>query len=132
MRRIESELALAATEQEAALESARLDAELGRRRAEATARLELEEAANRVRAALARQEAEIRNLATEADLSGRLIERLPEIASKLPHPDELRILQTGSDAGALDALSAFLAKMFALAESLRGSERPPRDSVPTE
>ena len=125
LKRIESELGLFAAEQDAAIEAARLDAELGRRRAESASRLELEEAANRVRVALARDEAEVRNLASEADLSGRLIERLPEIASKLPQPDELRILQTGADAGGLDAIAAFVARVMALADSIRGPRPEP-------
>ncbi len=98
---------------------------LSRQRQETLARLELEEAANQVKLALAAGEAdlartqqEIRNLVNSNDLTGRLVERLPDLAAHMPQIQELKVLQTGDGNAAADVLTAFLARMLAVAESL--------------
>jgi len=93
--------------------------------------LQLDEAANRVQMALAERETEIarlhqeaRNLVNASDLSSRLIERLPELAARMPEIHELKVLQTGGGDGAYDGLAQFLARIIALADSLGISLRP--------
>lgn len=107
------------------LQAAKLEAELVRRRQESEARLALEEAANRVKLALAQGETdiarlqqEVRNLMNERDLAGRLVDKLPELAAHMPEVHELKVLQTGNGDGAFDALSTFLARILAVADSL--------------
>jgi flotillin len=130
LAQLTSAQSLAAQEQRAELERAQVAALLERTRAETLARLELEEAANRVRFALAEREAEIarlnqevRNLIGSGDLSSRLIEQLPLLAAEMPEVHELKVLQTGGD-GAFDSLSQFVARMIALGDSLGISVRP--------
>jgi hypothetical protein len=89
------------------------------------AKLELQEASNRVTIALAEREAEldrlrqeIRNLINERDLSSRMIDKLPELAAHMPEVGELKVLHMGAGDGAFDALPAFLAKMLAIADSM--------------
>src|SRR5262249_13210879 len=88
-------------------------------------RLELQEATNHVTIALAEREAEldrlrqeIRNLMNERDLSSQLIEKLPELAARMPEVHELKVLHMGDGDGAFDALPAFLAQMLAIADSM--------------
>ncbi|HEY1012162.1 MAG TPA: SPFH domain-containing protein [Herpetosiphonaceae bacterium] len=116
-------------EQAEALQARRQAAALEHVRRETAARLEQEAAGHRValdyergRAELARLEQETRNLISERDLSSQLIARLPEIASHMPDVDELRILQTGENGA--DALTAFLARIMAVAEQLGLPLRP--------
>ena len=92
--------------------------------------LDLDEASNRVRLGLAEREAaiarlhqEIRNLVNDSDLASRLIERLPELAEHMPQMHELKVLQTGGDAG-FDSMAAFISRMLALGETLGISMRP--------
>jgi hypothetical protein len=125
LKQRDSEFRLLVQEQETEFQSRAQAATLARNRAEALARLELEEAANRVKAAQAEQEVaierlrqEVRNLIGERDLSGRLIEKLPQLAAHMPEVHELNVLQSGSGDGAFDALAVFLAKMIALGETL--------------
>jgi uncharacterized membrane protein YqiK len=87
--------------------------------------LELEQATNQVRMALAEREADVarrqqeaRNLVNTNDLSSRLIERLPELAAHMPEIHELKVLQTGGGDGAYDGLAQFLARIITLADSL--------------
>jgi regulator of protease activity HflC (stomatin/prohibitin superfamily) len=101
------------------------EADLARTRQETLAKLELQEAANRIKIALAEREAEIdrlrqeiRNLMNERDLSSRLIEKLPELAARMPEVHELKVLNMGNGDGAFDALPAFLAKMLAIADGM--------------
>lgn len=98
------------------LQAARLNPALDRLRQEHTIKLELEERANQLRLEVLRREAEIRNLAEDADLMGRLIERLPELAAALPEIKDLHVLQTGS--GSYDALVNFIAQARVIADSL--------------
>jgi flotillin len=114
-------------EQAALLEGRVQDAGLARTRQETLAKLELQEAANRVTIALAereaeieRQQQEIRNLINERDLSSRMIEKLPELAAHMPEVGELKVLHmgNGNGDGAFDALPTFLAKMLAIADSM--------------
>lgn len=122
-RSSEFNLALQAQEAQLRLESQRAALELSRH--EALARLELDEARNRLtftqaeqEVALERERQQVRNLINEQDIASRLVAQLPELAEKMPEVHELRVLQTGADNGAFDALPAFLAKMLAVAESL--------------
>lgn len=125
LKALESEFKLLVQQQENALKEQTLAANLARQRQESLARLELEEATNRVKLALAegemeltRRQQEIRNLINSSDLSSRLIDRLPELAAHMPEIQELKILQTGDGHAAADSLAAFLAKMLAIADSL--------------
>jgi hypothetical protein len=125
LKRLESEFKLQVQQQEDALREQTLTATLARQRQESLARLDLEEAANRLKLALAegemnlsRMEQEIHNLVNNNDLAGRLIDRLPELAAHMPEIQELRVLQTGDGHAAADALTAFLAKMLTVAETL--------------
>jgi regulator of protease activity HflC (stomatin/prohibitin superfamily) len=108
-----------------AFEAVVLAARLTRRREETLTDLELEEARNRAKQAvqekeieLSRLQQEVRNLIGQPDLLSRLLDRLPEVAAHMPQIQELRVLQTGPADPTFDSLSAFLAKMLALAESL--------------
>jgi hypothetical protein len=74
---------------------------------------------------LARLQQEVDNLANEHNLRRRIIDQLPELAAHMPDVQELRVLQTGPDAGVFDALATFLAKLVALAQTtLGGSAKP--------
>jgi flotillin len=125
LKQQDSALKLLLQEQDALLQSHVQEASLARTRQETLAQLELQEAANRVTIALAEREAEldrrqqeIRNLINERDLSGRLIEKLPELAAHMPEIRELKVLHMGDGDGAFDALPTFLAKMLAIADSM--------------
>jgi flotillin len=125
LKRQESEFRLLVQEQETLFQGRAQDAALARSRADALARLELDEAANRVKTALAEREVaierlrqEVRNLINQQDLSGRLIERLPQLAAHMPEIHSLQVLQSGSGDGAFDTLALFLAKLVALGETL--------------
>ena len=54
----------------------------------------------------------------QSDLSGRLIEKLPQLAAHMPEIHQLSVLQSGSEDGAFDALAVFLARMVALGQTL--------------
>jgi flotillin len=125
LKQRESEFKLLVQGHEVQFQSRAQEATLARTRAESLARLDLEEASNRVKMAHAEQEVaverlrqEVRNLIGEGDLSGRLIEKLPELAAHMPEVHELNVLQSGSGDGAFDALAVFLAKMVALGQTL--------------
>lgn len=123
LKKLEAEYALFAQERDAQLQQSAQEAELARAKQERLAQLELEEAANRVRLALAEKETgiarlrqEVENLANQSSLAGRLITQLPQLASEMPEVHELKVLQTGD--GGYDSLAAFLARVMTLAESL--------------
>src|SRR5262249_51618097 len=123
--RQQAEFQLLVQEQDDLLKGRVLEAGLARTRQDQLARLELQEASDRIKMAqaeremgLTRQQQEIRNLINERDLSSRMIEKLPELAAHMPEVQELKILQTGNGDGAFDALPAFLARMLAVAESM--------------
>ncbi|HEX9925576.1 MAG TPA: SPFH domain-containing protein [Anaerolineae bacterium] len=125
LKKQQAQLDLLLQEQRDQFEAQTQAARLARERQAHTARLELEEEANRVHLALrekeidmARLEQEARNLIGERDLLHRLIDRLPELAAEMPEIKELKVLQTGSGDAGFDALSTFLARILALAESL--------------
>jgi flotillin len=125
LKQRESEFKLLVQGQEIQFQGRAQEATLARTRAEALARLDLEEASNRVKTAQAEQEVaverlrqEVRNLIGEGDLSGRLIEKLPALAAHMPEIHQMNVLQSGSGDGAFDALALFLAKMVALGETL--------------
>ncbi len=129
LRRQEFELKLAEQEQRDRLQTQALQSELARHKMDAQLKLDLEEAANRVKAAMLGQEVEIeglrqkiRNMISRSDLSGRLIEKLPDLVAGMPEIHELKVLQTGG--GGFDALSQFLAQVLALADSLGIPLRP--------
>ena len=120
----ESALSLAVQQQQDQLESLAQQADLSRRGQKNQVELEMEDAANRVAMALAKEKMglerlrqEIRNLISESDLSSRLVEKLPELAAQMPKIDQLRVLQTGGE-GVFNTLPAFLAQVMAIAESL--------------
>jgi flotillin len=124
MRQLEAELAQLNQQIADELEIAKQSAELERRQEAERIELELQQAANGVRLALLEREAEIerlhqdiRNQVSEGDLTARMIQQLPELASHLPQPDEMHVLQTGG-AGAYDPLVAFMMNMRALAGSM--------------
>jgi len=112
----ESTFNLMAQDQDYQLRAAKLNAELEGLRQEQTAKLELERAAHQIHLDVVQREAEIRNLATDGDLMGRLIERLPQLAAELPEIKDLRVLQTGGSG--YDALVNFIAQARVIAESL--------------
>ncbi|MBA3470273.1 MAG: hypothetical protein H0T53_11595 [Herpetosiphonaceae bacterium] len=121
--------------QDEALEQRILATMLARVRQERLQELELEEATNRVRLAEAEQEVgitrlqqEVRNMINERDLSQRLIEVLPTLASNMPEIHELKVLQTGPDGDAFGGLSRFLSTMLGLGENL-GLRRPADSAV---
>lgn len=125
LKRLEAELARLVQEQEDLLKQQKQDASLARVRQERLAQLELEEAAGQAKIELAKKEVEIArlqqkvgNLANEYNLASQLIARLPELAAHMPEVHELKVLQSGPEAGAFDMLSTFLVKMVALADSL--------------
>jgi len=125
LKQREAELKLLVQAQEAQLQQRIQAATLAHTRQERLAQLELEEATNNLRLTLqqkevelARLQQEVRNLMNERDLTSRLIEKLPELASHMPEVHELKVLQTGGSDGAFDTLTAFLAKMVAVAGSL--------------
>lgn len=124
LKQQEAEFQLFVQEQEALLQRRLLEAELAQQREKTMAQLELEEAANRVQLALAEKQAEIarlqqevRNLVNDKDLSSRFIDKLPELAAHMPEIHELKVLQTGAD-GSFDAVTHFLTRLLATAESL--------------
>ncbi|HJZ48504.1 MAG TPA: SPFH domain-containing protein [Roseiflexaceae bacterium] len=125
LKQQDSTLKLLVQEQADLLQGRVQEAGLARTRQETLARLELQEATNHVTIALAEREAEldrlrqeIRNLMNERDLSSQLIEKLPELAARMPEVHELKVLHMGDGDGAFDALPAFLAKMLAIADSM--------------
>ena len=69
-------------------------------------------------AEIARSQQEVRNLVGQGDISARLIDKLPELAARMPEVQELKVLQLGQGDGAFDALPLFLAKLLAIAESM--------------
>jgi regulator of protease activity HflC (stomatin/prohibitin superfamily) len=130
LAQLESEQTLATEQLVAQIDRARLAAQLDRNRLEVLTQLDLDEASNRVRLGLAEREAaitrlqqEIRNTISDGDLASRLIERLPELAAHMPEIHELKVLQTGGDAG-FDGMAAFISRMLALGETLGINIRP--------
>jgi predicted ATP-binding protein involved in virulence len=125
LKKLDAELALLVHGQDALLAQRAQEAALARTRQERLAQLEMEETANRVQLELeekqvgiARLQQEVENLVNEHSLKDRLIEKLPELAAHMPEVQELKVLQTGPSDGAFDTLTAFLARLLALAESL--------------
>jgi len=98
---------------ELALERSRVDA------AHAAALLELERA--RIRASIANEQ-------TPEAIQAKLIDALPEIASRLPKPDELRAVTIGgANATTVAGLLAELAAVVgALRSVVEGAESPPK------
>ncbi len=121
----EAEVKLRHQEQEDALQAQTLRERLSRQQQEQTLQLEFEKASNQVKMdllekeiALTRAQQEIRNLIGEGDLRSRLIDKLPELADKMPEIHEYKVLQTSQGDATFDNLAAFLTKMVALAENL--------------
>lgn len=130
LAQLSSEQTLAAEQLAAQIAREQLAAKLDRARTETLARLDLDDAADRVRAGaaeraaqIARLQQEVRNLVNDRDLSSRLIERLPELASHMPEVHELKVLQTSGD-GAFDGMTGFLARLLALGDTLGIGLRP--------
>jgi flotillin len=125
LRQQQAAFELLVQEQELEVKRRALEASLASKRLEALGKLELDEAANRVKTALALSEAEIarvqqevRNLVNDRALTAQLVEQLPELAAQMPEIKELKVLQTGNGEGAFDALPAFLARVLAVGEGL--------------
>jgi len=125
LTRLEAEFKLLTQQQENLQKEQALAASLARQRQETMAQLELEEATNQVKLALTEREIElsrlrqeVRNLMNNSDLAGQLIEKLPELAARMPEIQELKVLQTGDGNAAADALAGFLARLLAVAENL--------------
>lgn len=123
LKTAEAEFNLLVQSQTDQLEVTKQEALLNRQRQEILVKLELEEAANRLRLALLERETEIsrlqqeiRNLTNERDLTSRFIAELPKLAAALPDIQELRVLQTGQ--GGYDGLAVFLSQLKMIAESL--------------
>ena len=103
----------------------------GSRRAEVEAAIAIDDLR---RAALNRQtETELRylevrqrlaNEATPASLQARLIESLPQVAEKLPKPDELRTITIGGGDGAGN-LAGLVAQVMAVLDGFRSIKAPP-------
>ncbi len=78
----------------------------------------LEEEFEQTKVDLERKRMEIQNLKNNQVLLSELIKELPQIASQMPKPDELRILQTGQEDSVLNALTSFISKISTVGESL--------------
>jgi flotillin len=125
LRQQQAAFDLLVQEQELEVKRRALEAALASKRLEMLNKLELDEAANRVKTAqalgeaeVARVQQEVRNLVNDRALTARLVEQLPELAAQMPEIKELKVLQTGNGDGAFDALPAFLARMLAVGEGL--------------
>ncbi|MBN1313559.1 MAG: SPFH/Band 7/PHB domain protein [Anaerolineae bacterium] len=129
LKKLEADLNLISQQLADSLEEAKQNASLERTEAESRVR----QAIMKSEAEVNRLQQEIRNLANKQDLTARLIEQLPALATSLPQIDELRILQTGNTSG-FDALASFLlnihelGKSMGLANFLPGNERAAEDS----
>lgn len=124
LRQLEAEFDLLAAQISDQLEIAKQTASLERRRQAEQAAIEIEEAKNAARLSVMQREAEIerlrqdiRNMTNEQDLSARLIERLPELASHMPDVESMHVIQSNG-AGGFDQLAGFLMNMRALAQSM--------------
>ena len=75
----------------------------------------------------------ILNELTPANVQARLVELLPDIAEKLPKPQELRSVSIGGSGGAQDGqgVATLVAQMLALTNLLKadGSARAPGQAV---
>lgn len=107
------------------LEKLKLDENLLREQTKQKSELLIEEEKNRVEILyheemnkIEKTRQEIRNLVNSNDLFRQLIEELPEIASKMPQIQELKIFQTNPEEPVLNSLMTFVGKIFALSESL--------------
>jgi flotillin len=125
LRQQQAEYALQTQEQADRLKAMELEADLARQSQARRNELALEEAGQQVqlafeakRTVLYRDYQEARNLVRDPALRQQLIEKLPDIAAAMPEVQELRVLQTGAGMTGLDALTGFVAKLLAVAESL--------------
>jgi regulator of protease activity HflC (stomatin/prohibitin superfamily) len=125
LQSLEATLAAQVQAQTDTLAAQVLEAQLGRQREEHEVRLALERENNQIKIELlekevevARLRQEVHNLVNERDLTGRLIEKLPELAAHMPDIQELKVLQTGNGDASFDALASFLSKMLALSNHL--------------
>jgi hypothetical protein len=121
------------------LESIQRQLELERARAEleklrTTAGIERDDLLHHAQATREERDAAVLKLrrAAENDLSeehvkAQLIERLPEIAQALPHPEELRAISIGPDGGGT-SLTGFLAAVLGLVEG--AMRRPSGNGAP--
>ena len=127
-----AELEVAATAQEVArLEAARtlavaqevaaaaaLESEL----AMSTRRHEVRSAEEEREIALLGARRRVENDLSEAAIRARLVELLPELASRMPKPTELRSIAISGEAGAAAPLLSFLAQAMGVVEGLRGGK----------
>jgi hypothetical protein len=125
---------LEAIRRQVELDRARADQE----RARSGAAIELENMTHQAAAAraerdvaLARLRRDVENDLTEPHLKAQLIARLPEIATALPRPDELRAINIGGDpAGPAPSLLGFLAALLHLADGARKQPEQPTGVTP--
>jgi flotillin len=66
------------------------------------------------------------NEISSGDLHARLIDALPKIAEKMPHPRELRSIAIGSGAGHESTIAGFVAQVMAVLDGFRGSDVAPK------
>ncbi|MGC4117380.1 MAG: SPFH domain-containing protein [Myxococcales bacterium] len=107
-------------------------AEADRKKAMAQATLALEEEASKAKTAIAERELallktkrEIENQLSEANVRTQLIAKLPEIASKLPAPKELRSVSISGDGGPASQLTGLLESVMALLEARKATVEAP-------
>lgn len=138
LKKMEAESKILLQEQEDALKTQIQEANLSRQRKERLVQLELEEKTNQLKLAIQEKEVEIvrlhqeiRNLVNERALLRHLIDKLPDLAAQMPEIHELKILQTDKSHAGFDALTMFLAKTLAVAESL-GIQWKPKEGDSSE
>lgn len=95
-----------------------------RRRAAAEAEMALAEVQSKASAvvqerevALAKARREVENLLSDANVRARLVEKLPEIAAKLPQPKELRTVSISGDGGPTAQLAGLIESVLAFVDS---------------
>lgn len=122
LKQQESEFALLVQKQQSQLQQQEQDATIARHRLEQMSRLELQQAAAKLRlsveekeAELARVRQEVENLANPNALATRLVSQLPQLAEKMPAVQELKVLQMGDTD--YNSLGVFLARVMAIGES---------------
>jgi hypothetical protein len=117
-KRLEGEIA--ALDQQKAFDAAQAD----RLRAQVDATLSLDEAKSKAASTIVerdlvqvRTRRDIENQLSEQNVRAQLIHRLPEIASKLPPPKELRSVSISGDGGPAAQLTSLLAGLLTLLDS---------------
>ena len=125
LKKLEAEIRALLQGQDDELQARAQQAELSRQKQRHDQKRAQEQEAARAKLTLREKEIELarlrqqaRNLVNETDLQSRFIEKLPELASGMPEIHEYKVLQTGDSDSAFSALSAFVAQLLSVAESL--------------